>query len=74
MFYADTGAAAIWDNRCVYHAPTLDALGPRNGWRVIGVGEKPYLDPNSMSRAEALAERELKSDKGAAMADIAVQG
>ncbi|MCJ1481178.1 hypothetical protein MMC06_001334 [Schaereria dolodes] len=48
---------AIWDNRCVFHAPTPDADGPRHGLRVLGMGEKPYLDPNSKSRREALAEK-----------------
>lgn len=46
---------AIWDNRCAYHAPTPDYRGSRGGWRVLGVGEVPYMDPNSVSRAEGLA-------------------
>ena len=49
-----TGCSAIWDNRCAYHAPTPDYRGSRGGWRVLGVGEVPYLDPNSVSRTEAL--------------------
>lgn len=50
---------AIWDNRSVYHAATPDyenqGLGDRKGQRAVGLGEKPYLDPNSVSRREALA-------------------
>ena len=45
---------AIWDNRCAYHAPTPDYKGSGGGWRVLGVGEKPYLDPNSVSRTQGL--------------------
>ncbi|KAL8731119.1 MAG: hypothetical protein Q9166_003648 [cf. Caloplaca sp. 2 TL-2023] len=49
---------AIWDNRCVYHAATPDyeGLGERLGHRAVGLGEKPYLDPHSKSRREALEE------------------
>lgn len=49
---------AIWDNRSVYHAATPDyeGLGERKGHRVVGLGEKPYFDPKSKSRREALAE------------------
>jgi alpha-ketoglutarate-dependent taurine dioxygenase len=48
---------AIWDNRSTYHAatPDIEGLGRRVGQRTVGVGEKPYLDPNSVSRREALA-------------------
>ncbi|PYH89635.1 putative alpha-ketoglutarate-dependent sulfonate dioxygenase [Aspergillus ellipticus CBS 707.79] len=48
---------AIWDNRSVYHAATLDytGLGARTGQRVVGLGEKPYLDEKSTGRREALA-------------------
>ncbi|KAE8149808.1 putative alpha-ketoglutarate-dependent sulfonate dioxygenase [Aspergillus avenaceus] len=51
---------AIWDNRSVYHAATFDYsnLGPRTGHRVVGLGERPYLDPHSISRREALAKEE----------------
>jgi alpha-ketoglutarate-dependent taurine dioxygenase len=49
---------AIWDNRSMYHAATPDyeglGLGDRKGQRAVGLGEKPYLDPNSVSRREAL--------------------
>ncbi|KAN0112408.1 taurine catabolism dioxygenase [Hyaloscypha variabilis] len=48
---------AIWDNRSAFHSATFDydGLGDRAGHRVVGIGEKPYLDPNSKSKAEALA-------------------
>ncbi|KAL4918992.1 hypothetical protein BDW62DRAFT_210162 [Aspergillus aurantiobrunneus] len=47
---------AIWDNRSVYHAATFDYqhLGPRTGHRAVGLGERPYFDPKSKSRREAL--------------------
>ncbi|KAK0707255.1 hypothetical protein B0H67DRAFT_647450 [Lasiosphaeris hirsuta] len=51
---------AIWDNRSVYHAATPDyifedGLGERKGSRAVSLGEKPYFDPASRSRREALA-------------------
>ncbi|KAJ5370887.1 uncharacterized protein N7496_006979 [Penicillium cataractarum] len=51
---------AIWDNRSVYHAATWDyeEIGSRTGHRVVGLGERPYLDPKSISRRQALAESE----------------
>ncbi|CAM0141669.1 hypothetical protein VKS41_007904 [Umbelopsis sp. WA50703] len=45
---------AIWDNRSVYHAATFDYNEKRTGQRAVGLGEKPYLDPASVSRREAL--------------------
>lgn len=52
--------AAIWDNRSVYHTATYDyeGLGPRTGQRAVSLGERPYLDPNSTGRQEALAREE----------------
>lgn len=51
-----TMCAAIWDNRSAFHCATFDyeGLGERFGHRVVGIGEKPYLDPQSTSRSEAL--------------------
>ncbi|KAH9897097.1 TauD-domain-containing protein [Xylariomycetidae sp. FL2044] len=50
---------AIWDNRSVYHAATPDylhqGLGERSGSRAVSLGEKPYFDPQSVSRREGLA-------------------
>ncbi|KAK0387494.1 hypothetical protein NLU13_5806 [Sarocladium strictum] len=53
---------AIWDNRSVYHAATPDyalepELGERQGSRAVSLGERPYHDPESKSRREALAAR-----------------
>jgi len=47
---------AIWDNRSAFHNITLDykLAEARKGDRVVSLGEKPYLDPNSTSRREAL--------------------
>ncbi|KAK2024757.1 taurine catabolism dioxygenase [Colletotrichum zoysiae] len=47
---------AIWDNRSTFHAATPDhaASGHRTGHRAVSVGEKPYFDPKSKSRKEAL--------------------
>ncbi|KAF4995057.1 hypothetical protein FDECE_12912 [Fusarium decemcellulare] len=46
---------AIWDNRSVFHTATNDYIGKRQGNRVVSLGEKPYFDPASKSRREALA-------------------
>ncbi|KAK3986752.1 alpha-ketoglutarate-dependent sulfonate dioxygenase [Cladorrhinum sp. PSN332] len=45
---------AIWDNRSVFHTATNDYAGKRQGNRVVSLGEKPYFDPKSKSRREAL--------------------
>lgn len=50
-------ACAIWSNACTLHAATPDvhlAQGNRTGVRASGVGERPYFDPASKSRREAL--------------------
>jgi alpha-ketoglutarate-dependent taurine dioxygenase len=48
---------AIWDNRSAFHAATFDyeGLGERFGNRVVGIGERPFLDPSSTTKAEALS-------------------
>lgn len=46
---------AIWDNRSVFHTATNDYSGNRQGNRVVSLGEKPYFDPKSLSRRQALA-------------------
>lgn len=57
---------AIWDNRSAFHIGLLDyeGLGERFGYRVVSIGEKPYFDPNSTSRAAALGleDREWRLD------------
>ncbi|OIW23530.1 alpha-ketoglutarate-dependent sulfonate dioxygenase [Coniochaeta ligniaria NRRL 30616] len=47
---------AIWDNRSVFHTATNDYVGKRQGNRVVSLGEKPYFDPQSKSRREALGQ------------------
>ena len=53
----DPRLIAIWDNRSVFHSATFDydGLGERFGNRVVGIGERPFFDPGSKSKAEALA-------------------
>jgi hypothetical protein len=48
---------AIWDNRSAFHTATFDyeGLGERFGNRAVGIGEAPYLDPQSKSRTEVLS-------------------
>ena len=48
------GDVAIWDNRSVFHTATNDYGGRREGNRVVSIGEKPFYDPKSVSRREAL--------------------
>jgi len=50
---------AIWDNRSNWHCATYDYDSARAGDRVCSLGEAPYLDLNSKSRREALAERAI---------------
>ena len=48
--------AAIWDNRSTFHTPTFDfeGIGRRTGYRVVGIGEQPYLDPKSKTKGQDL--------------------
>lgn len=48
-------AVAIWDNRSTQHSATYDYVEARAGDRACSVGEKPYLDPTTTGRREALA-------------------
>ncbi|KEZ40194.1 hypothetical protein SAPIO_CDS9251 [Scedosporium apiospermum] len=54
---------AIWDNRSVFHTATFDydEQGDRFGNRAVGLGEKPYFDPNSKSRREDLEARKASA-------------
>jgi len=47
---------AIWDNRSVFHTATFDYTDSRTGDRVVSLGERPYFDPKSTGRREALGE------------------
>ncbi|KAH8431550.1 TauD/TfdA dioxygenase family protein [Aspergillus melleus] len=49
---------AIWDNRSVFHRAVVDFEGIRTARRAVGIGERPYFDPNSKTRREAIAEEE----------------
>ncbi|TVY86328.1 putative alpha-ketoglutarate-dependent sulfonate dioxygenase [Lachnellula willkommii] len=49
----------VWDNRSTFHSATNDYNGKRKLIRITSIGEKPYLDPNSLSRAQALKEDPL---------------
>jgi alpha-ketoglutarate-dependent taurine dioxygenase len=55
--WANPNDLAIWDNRSVYHTATYDYDGPRTGQRAVSLGERPYLDPQSVSRRHALAQQ-----------------
>lgn len=44
----------MWDNRSVYHAATIDYQGARVGYSTRSLGERPYFDPQSSSRRDAL--------------------
>lgn len=57
-FRAANVETAIWDNRSVFHSATFDyqGHGERFGNRAVGLGERPFLDPNSKSRREALGQ------------------
>ncbi|KAF2815363.1 putative TfdA family taurine dioxygenase [Mytilinidion resinicola] len=50
-----TNDIAIWDNRSCFHTATFDYDANRSGNRIVSIGEKPYLDPNSTGRRFALA-------------------
>ncbi|KAK3075314.1 hypothetical protein LTR53_001515 [Teratosphaeriaceae sp. CCFEE 6253] len=54
--WQDANHIAIGDNRSVFHNATydFDGLGDRHGNRAVGLGEKPFFDPESRSRREAL--------------------
>jgi alpha-ketoglutarate-dependent taurine dioxygenase len=61
--WQDVNDLAIWDNRSVYHSATFDyiyeqGLGERTGSRAVSLGEKPYIDPQSTSRREALQKQQ----------------
>ncbi|KAH0538978.1 hypothetical protein FGG08_004493 [Glutinoglossum americanum] len=64
--WVNTNDLAIWDNRSTYHAATYDydGMGLRRGERSVGIGEKPYFDPNSTSRLEAFGEEVMEPGEG----------
>lgn len=50
------GTSAIWDNRSSIHTVSNDYIpgSDRHGTRVSSLAEKPYFDPQSQSRRQAL--------------------
>ncbi|PWY67146.1 tfdA family taurine dioxygenase [Aspergillus heteromorphus CBS 117.55] len=50
-------AVAIWDNRATFHTGIFDYCDPASSPRPAGgpQAERPYLDPNSHTRKEAIA-------------------
>ena len=62
--WQNPGDVAIWDNRSVYHTATndYDGQGPRKGQRAVSLGERPYFDPQSTTRREAL-ENEVNGNR-----------
>ncbi|KAJ3378454.1 hypothetical protein HDU84_007559 [Entophlyctis sp. JEL0112] len=56
-FHWESNDVAVWDNRSAFHTATADFDADehvRLGERVTSLGERPYFDPNSLSRREAL--------------------
>ncbi|KAK5128015.1 hypothetical protein LTR85_005132 [Meristemomyces frigidus] len=50
------GTSALWDNRITMHNASYDYEGrqPRHGTRVTSLAEKPFFDPDSPTRRQAL--------------------
>lgn len=60
-FRWEPNSVAIWDNRCTFHTATFDLdNNVREGTRGLSLGEKPYLDPNSLTRREWLEKQGVK--------------
>ncbi|EJT51501.1 taurine dioxygenase [Trichosporon asahii var. asahii CBS 2479] len=54
-FRWEKDSLAIWDNRSTFHAATSDIDGGlREGTRSVSLGERPYFDPKSLTRRQAL--------------------
>ncbi|KAH7105929.1 putative taurine catabolism dioxygenase [Auriculariales sp. MPI-PUGE-AT-0066] len=51
---------AVWDNRSTFHAATWDYTDKRSGDRVVSLGERPYFDPQSVSRRTSLGLNQKK--------------
>lgn len=47
--------------RSTFHAatPDIEGLGERAGVRAVSVGEKPYFDPQSISRRQEIAKGQM---------------
>ncbi|KAJ8503574.1 hypothetical protein ONZ45_g10738 [Pleurotus djamor] len=44
---------AIWDNRSTFHTATNDYSAPRQGNRVVAIGESPFFKSDGKSRSKA---------------------
>jgi len=53
-FKWESNDLAIWSNTSSFHTVTVDYESDRNGNRAVSLGERPFLDPKSISRREAL--------------------
>ncbi|KAH9941398.1 hypothetical protein B0H21DRAFT_753037 [Amylocystis lapponica] len=53
-FRWEKNSVAIWANSSTVHTVTRDYDADREGFRVVSLGERPYFDPASQSRREAL--------------------
>lgn len=55
-FRWEKDSLAIWDNRSTFHTATedIDKGSLRLGTRSVSLGERPFFDPKSRSRREAL--------------------
>ena len=52
----EVGSVAMWDNRCTIHRVIPGTYkGARRGIRTTVFGEKPYLDSDSVGRAQKQA-------------------
>lgn len=56
----DKGSVAIWDNSVTWHSATFDYEEERVGDRASSIGERPYFDPGSRLKKEALGEEGKK--------------
>lgn len=56
----DKGSVAIWDNSVTWHSATFDYEEERVGDRASSIGERPYLDPASQLKKDALREAGVK--------------
>lgn len=58
-FHWNANDVALWDNRSTGHCVTNDYLGKtRYGIRSLSIGERPEVNKESMTKAQALANQE----------------
>lgn len=49
-------SAVYFSHKSLANIILSDYSGKRQGYRVVSLGEKPYFDPDSMSRRQALGQ------------------